>query len=59
MSYLETMFLSYLYENETEIMMPTLLAKEQRDGEFVCDFIETSKNLTFRCLDDISLLILI
>jgi len=46
---LETLFLSYFYEDDTEVTMDKLLSNMQRKGESVRDYIERFRNLSLIC----------
>ena len=46
---LETQFLSYFYEDDTEVTMDKLLSIMQRKEESILDYIERFKNLSLMC----------
>jgi len=47
---LEKLFLTYFFEDDLEITMPTLLAARQRKGESVKAFMERFQNIALRFL---------
>lgn len=48
-----------IFEEETEVTRPTLLATKQNNGAPVYDFIERFRNLTLICMKGMHLLMLI
>jgi len=46
---LEKFFLTRFFEDDAEIIMPTLLATRQQKGELVKAFVERFYNMTLRC----------
>jgi len=46
---LEKLFLTYFFEDDSEITIPTLLATKQRKGESSKAFVERFQNMTLRC----------
>ena len=47
---LEKLFLTRFFEDDLEIIMPTLLAMRQQKGESVKAFMERFQNMTLRVL---------
>jgi len=46
---LEKLFLTHFFEDDSEVIMPTLLATKQRKGESIKSFIERFWNVALRC----------
>ena len=46
---LEKLFLARFFEDDTEILVPTLLAAKQKKGEFIKTFVERFQSMTLRC----------
>ena len=46
---LEKLFLTRFFKDDSEIIMPTLLAIKQRNGESIKTFVERFRNMALRC----------
>jgi len=51
---IEKLFLARLFEDDTEILVPTLLTAKQKKEEFIKTFIKIFQSMTLHCPSDMT-----